>query len=222
MHIAAAAMALRINSALPTALVPRNGSWAALKAYDERLPAVTRAAGHAFVADLLPKIMAVEFPVYGCGLAADNAFVHSRIDCLTRMAAGGIAVWEWKTKWSAAAKVTWPLLPDLRQVALYAYMLLMQTGIKPEQLHVRYAVVDPTGGVTVVTHGYAFDPRKFKWALRDALRGTTAYVDAKFASLGDVAKAVQSGSSKVLPALKVLEMVGFIDAEEVVQELTKP
>ena len=208
-HIAAAAMALRFNSALPTSLVPRHGSWAALKAYDARLPEVAQAAGHGLVAGLHGKIAAVEFPVYFFGLAADNAFVHSRIDCLTRTAAGGIAVWEFKTKWGAAANVAKrPLLADLRQVALYGYMLWMQTGIKPERLHVRYAVVDPTGSVGIVTHGYAFDGPTFKWALADALHNATAYVDARFVSLGDVARAVHKGSSNVLPALRVLEMVG--------------
>ena len=184
----AAAAAVRINSALPTSLVPRNGSCAALKAYEARLPAVTQAAGHGLVAGLHGKSAAVEFPVYWCGLAADNAFVHSRIDCLTRTAAGGIAVWDEVGRGAqpqaAAAR---------RPPAGGVFMLWMQTGIEPVRL--RYAVVDPTGSVTIVTHGYAFDGHKVKWALRDVLRNTTAYVDAKFASLDDLARAVQSGSA---------------------------
>ena len=92
--------------------------------------------------------------------------------CLTRTHAGGIAVWEFKTKWgsNAAAHFKRPLLPDLRQVALYGFMLWMQTGLRPERLHVRYATVNLKGTITVTTHAYAFEPSQFRWVLRDALR----------------------------------------------------
>eukprot|EP00037_Helgoeca_nana_P024201 m.256374 g.256374 ORF g.256374 m.256374 type:complete len:600 (+) comp26570_c0_seq15:2688-4487(+) len=210
-HLEAMVTALLRKPKLPTALVPRGGGWGRLADYAQRLPAVVREAGRGFIADLLDKVEAVEFPVYWSGLAADDSFVHSRIDAVTRNG-GSVDVWEFKTKWSTENKahLTKPLLRDLRQVVLYAYMLRMQTGLSVSKLHVRYATVDPTGRVTLATHSFAFDPVRFKWAVADALRSTTAYVDRTLATLNvdALAAAVHRPNGWTMPDFQLLRLVG--------------
>jgi hypothetical protein len=210
-HLQAMVTALRHKPKLPTALVSRRGGWDALADYVQRLPAVVQEAGRAFMGDLVDKVVAVEFPVYWCGLGADEAFVHSRIDVLTRSNGGAVDVWEFKTKWSTENKahLAKPLLRDLRQVLLYAYMLRLQTGLSVDKVYVRYTTVDPAGRVTLTTHSYAFDAVKFNWAVADALRGTTAYVDRTLATLNvdALATAVQH-PNWTMPAYQLLRLVG--------------
>jgi hypothetical protein len=212
-HLTAMVTALRHRPKLPTTLLDKGGGspWGALADYAQRLPAVVREAGHSFIDDLLHHLVAVEFPVYWCGLAADDAFVHSRIDALTRSNEGNVDVWEFKTKWSTENKphLAKPLLRDLRQVLLYAYMLSLQTRLQVDHVHVRYATVDPTGRVTLTTHTYRFDPVRYKWAVADALRGTTAYVDARLATYAvDALLSAVGSSDKVMPTYQMLQLVG--------------
>jgi hypothetical protein len=121
-------------------------------------------------------------------------------------------VWEFKTKWSQENKahLTKPLLKDLRQVLLYAYSLRLQTGLRVDRVHVRYATVDPTGRVTLTTHSYAFDPVRFKWAVADALRSATAYVDRTLATLNvdALATAVHRPNGWTMPDYQLLRLVG--------------
>ena len=210
-HLQAMVTALRHKPKLPTALVSRRGGWDALADYVQRLPAVVQEAGRAFMGDLVDKVVAVEFPVYWCGLGADEAFVHSRIDALTRSSNGSVDVWEFKTKWSTEAKAhfTKPLLRDLRQVALCACMLRLQTGISVSKVHVRYATVAPEGRVTLTTHTYEFDAVKFKWAVADALRSATAYVDRTLATVNvDALTTAVQHPNWTMPAYQLLRLVG--------------
>jgi len=149
--------------------------------------------------------------VYWCGLAeADDAFVHSRIDCVTRSSSGNVDVWEFKTKWSTKAKGHFkqPLLRDLRQVVLYAYMFRLQTRLQIDHVHVRYATADPQGKVTLTTHTNRFDGAKFGWAVADALKGTTAYADARLATY-DIDGLIEAMTrrDKTMPSYQILQLV---------------
>jgi len=139
-HLVAASMALQRQPQLPTALV---GDRAALQRYVAQLPPITRAVGAALMGDLHP--IAVEFPVYFGMLAADNAFVYSRIDALVGGSDGSVELYEFKTKWGTSrAHERRALHGDLRQAVLYAWALQMQARITVTALNIRYTTVDTT------------------------------------------------------------------------------
>ena len=212
-HLVAAALALRHNPDLPTALleVGAGGRWSALARYVARLPSVTRAAGSALTADLLDRVVAVEFPVYWCGLADEDAFVHSRIDAVTRTPDGTLAVWEFKTKWGrSSSHEERPAYADLRQVILYCYMLRLQTGIRVRRFYVRYAGIAPDGRITRTTHTFRFDPHALRGFAAHALLRTSAYADRRLATLQvDELAAALGGGGGVMPAYRLLAHVGM-------------
>jgi len=146
-HLVVALLALDRHPELPTGLVDTGGL---LREYVAGLPAVVHKLGRALQAGLGTTV-AVEFPVYWCGLVG-NKFVHSRIDALTRNR-GSCDVWEFKTKWGRQHER--PPFGDIRQAVLYCYMFKVQTGVQVRRFHLRYASVSPSG-IAVVTHTYQF------------------------------------------------------------------
>jgi len=202
-HLVAAATALQQQPQLPTALV---GDRAALQRYVAHLPPITRAVGTALMGDLHP--VAVEFPVYFGMLAADNAFVYSRIDALTKGSGDGVELFEFKTKWgSSRAHERHALHGDLRQAVLYAWALETQTRVTVTALNVRYATVDTDGSISVTTHRHAWRP--LRGFVAHALWGALVYVDSRFltSNVPELSSAIV-GMTRVMPAYVVLELVG--------------
>ena len=174
-------LALDRHPELPTGLVDTadrfagGESWKSLHEYTAGLPKVVHEVGRVLAVGLLDTVAAVEFPVYWCGLAAGNRFVHSRIDVLTRNEDGSCDIWELKTKWGRSrVHEHRPPFRDIRQAVLYCYMFSMQTGTRVSKFHLRYARVSPSGdSITVVTHTYRFSG--LRGFLDDALGRTEAY-----------------------------------------------
>jgi len=172
-HLVAAFRAIEDNSALPTGLVDvAHTRWKSLREYVAGLSDVVIAVGDAL---RLTEVAAVEFPVYWCGLAAGNKFVHSRIDALTENKDGSYDVWEFKTKWGRRSRD--PPFADIRQVVLYCYMFVMQTGFRVRLFHLRYVRITPSGSIARVTHTYRFD-KSLRGFLDEAFSRTETWDEA--------------------------------------------
>jgi hypothetical protein len=209
-HLVAAQLAVHRHPDLPTALNSGGDGpqWGALANYVATLPAVVKTLGRVLVHGLLEEMAAVEFPVYWVGLA-DNKFVYSRIDAITRNSDGSHDVWEFKTRWGRSrAYEERPPLGDLRQTIVYCFMLALQTKLRIRRFHLRYAGVGPVGQISSTTHTYNFEARSLCGFLRDALLRSGAYADAELATLhiDQLAAAVESPTT-VMPEYTVLRLI---------------